>query len=297
MRGNPRIDDVPGSARIGMLHKPVTAFDGVHFVDPNEHTRRIRGGGSLLTGSGIGPIEPSGTHQPDLNSPASAYVGSGMLLFLGRESGTEIGQLIGETVYAHFDLGTGRWTSPVATPVDWSDDLPLSKRLRATPEIISLRDPVTDGYQAVVFQQVGLDGAAFMGTAMVDNVLDGVPRLAPGLPVHASLSRPGRGAIYGFRVMFDNGIYYLHYNDGPQVPDWPDHFVANADTAQDDSTYFHRGSPDEPDNGAIWQGTMFKLRGHYYLYYECYHSIGDVDAPYADYGALQAGSRLGFATA
>jgi hypothetical protein len=137
-----------------------------------------------------------------------------------------------------------------------------------------------------------------------------VPSLAAGAPIRTSLSRASGGAIYGFRVMFDNGVYYLHYNDGPQVPDWPDRFVlaatldpyagpwvANPETTPADSTYFRRGGPLEPDNAAIWQGTMFKHRGRYYLYYENYHAIDDVDHAYGDYANPQVGSRVGFATA
>ena len=149
-----------------------------------------------------------------------------------------------------------------------------------------------------------------MATALLEEVTTGVPALVPGMPVHESLARPSGRAIYGFRVLFDNGIYYLHYNEGPDVPDWPVRFVLAAaidpyagpwvvspSTLPDTSTYFRRGGALHPDNGAIWQGTMVKHRGQYYLYYEAYHSIGDVDTPYLDYADRQAGSRVGFATA
>ncbi len=42
---------------------------------------------------------------------------------------------------------------------------------------------------------------------------------------------------------------------------------------------------------------MFKHRGRYYLYYENFHAVDDVDQPYQSYSNPQAGSRVGFATA
>ena len=74
-------------------------------------------------------------------------------------------------------------------------------------------------------------------------------------------------------------------------------WVVNPTTAHPGSSYFQRGTELEPDNGATWQGAMFKHRGCYYLYYENYHSIGDVDRQYGDLADPQAGSRVGFATA
>jgi hypothetical protein len=42
---------------------------------------------------------------------------------------------------------------------------------------------------------------------------------------------------------------------------------------------------------------MVKHRGCYYLYYENFHAIHDVDTAYAEYANPQVGSRLGYATA
>jgi concanavalin A-like lectin/glucanase superfamily protein len=346
MRGNPRVDDRAGAARIGVLYGDVTAFDGIHFTDPNAALGNLTGG-TLLVGEVVpdAPILPTG--EPairQLNAPSTAYVGNGQVLFLARDFSHASGARppYDSVVFSRFDVTTGRWEHSVPRHLPWGEQpasepattagsgagpsatgpagtvgagevgtsRPGRPPIHGSPEVLSLRDPDLDAYQAVVFQQTGSPDAAVMATAMLANVTAGIPALAPGMPVHTSLSRPSGKAIYGFRVMFDNGIYYLHYNEGPVVPDWPDRFVlaaaldpyagpwiASPTTLPEDSTYFRRGSEFEPDNGAIWQGTMFKHRGRYYHYYECYHSLDDVDAPYENYSEPQAGSRVGFATA
>jgi len=319
LRGNPRIDGGYLGARIGMLHTPASAFDGIHFIDPNQDTGRLSGGAILTANRDLGPRFD--VDKPtNLNEPSSAYVGGKVLLFLGRESkrvdslvATESEQrYLSETTYARFDLTTGEWVTRVVREVDWSEYPVNGKRLFGTPEMISRRDPVTNEYNVVLFQQIS-DAAHgyFMATAIVVDAAAGQPQLAADMPVNRVLQRPGGAEIYGFRVMFDNGIYYLHYNEGPDVPDWPQRFVlataldpytgpwvVNPQTMDDSSDYFRRGLPDDPDNGAIWAGTMFKFRGHYYMYYENYHAIGDdVDDPYRHYVALQEGSRVGFSTA
>ena len=302
-----------------MLHSEVAAFDAIHFTDPNEATGLTSGGPLLLTGA---PNSESafapGSKQ--LNAPSTAYVGDGLLLFFGREGRlVETGQDgYGDAVYAHFDVRAGSWQQDEPQSLVWPQaggsatptQTVAKRQLHGSPEIVSLRNPDDDRYQAVIFQQTGPANEAVMATGLLDNVSSGEPTLAAGLPILTSLSRAAGGPIYGFRVMFDNGIYYLHYNDGPEVPDWPDRFVlaatldpyagpwvASPTTNTADSTYFRRGTELEPDNGAIWQGCMFKHRGRYYLYYENYHSIDDVDSQYENYADPQAGSRVGFATA
>lgn len=320
MRGNPRVDTRPSVARVGVLSRDVAKFDGVHFTDPNTPAAQLRGGTLLVSGSLHDAAVPTAPGSLQLNEPSTAYVGNGRVLFFGRESTVpEPGKArYGRLAYSRFDAGTAAWEHAAPQHVPWSDSGALTvtgppvpgPRLRGTPEIVSLRSPDDDSYQAVVFQQTGPAGAAVMTTALLVNVSAGVPTLAPERPVRTSLSRASGEAIYGFRVMFDNGIYYLHYNDGAQVPDWPDRFVlaaaldpsdgpwlANAATTRPESTYFRRGGRFEPDNAAIWQGTMFKHRGRYYLYYENYHAVGDVDQEYADYANPDVGSRVGFATA
>lgn len=316
MRGNPRVDGHTAAARIGVLHAAVSSYDAIHFIDLNVATT---GGTVLLSETEASANSASGPGSLDLNAPSTAYVGAGTLLFFGRESilteasHTNPGQL----VFSRFNAVSEAWEHPKPQYLDWSvprgSALPDSadrRRMHGSPELVSLRRPEDDRYQVVVFQQTGSPGKAVMAAALLTNVSAGVPTLAPGLPIHTSISRPSGGDIYGFRVMFDNGIYYLHVNDGPQVPDWPDRFILAATldpyagpwvvsptSVQADATYFSRGTELEPDNGAIWQGAMFKHWGCYYLYYENYHSIGDVDAQYAYYGNPQAGSRVGFATA
>jgi hypothetical protein len=283
-----------------VLHTDVSSFDALHFADPSD----------LLV--------PPSPHQ--LNAPATAYVGDGRLLFLGREFAAETDSAppVDTAVYSRFDVRIAAWEMPVPAQMAWGrapapDASPTQQTahlIHGSPEVVALREPDFDTYQAVVFQQTGPPGQAVMATALLSDVSAGVPALAPGMAVHTSLARPSGRAIYGFRVLFDNGIYYLHYNEGPHVPDWPDRFVlaaaldpyagpwvASPTTLPETSIYFRRGSALRADNGAIWQGTMVKHRGRYYLYYECFHSIGDVDAPYADYASPQAGSRVGFATA
>ncbi|MDX6296899.1 MAG: hypothetical protein QOI51_756, partial [Nocardioidaceae bacterium] len=306
MRGNPRIDNDPSKARIGALYTDVAAFDGIHFIDPNAASAEVRGGTILQSGPPTGVAGKPGIGTVQVNAPSTAYVGDGRLLFFGRQSSFEntATDTYGELVFSRFDVRTASWEHDVAQQLTWArppgsttgGELIQGQLLRGSPEVVSLRNPDDDSYEAVVFQQTGRAGHAEMATALLVNASAGQPTPAPGLPVFTSLSRAGGGAIYGFRVMYDNGIYYLHYNDGPQVPDWPDRFVlaaalhpytgpwaTNVETAQADSLYFRRGGELEPDNGAIWQGTMFKHRGQYYMYYENYHSVGDVDQAYADY--------------
>lgn len=108
--------------------------------------------------------------------------------------------------------------------------------------------------------------------------------------------------------MFDNGIYYINYNsDRDRIAgDWPDRFALAAslhpyaqpwvNSADNARPYFERGAENDHDNGAIWQAAMFKHRGNYYLRYENFHAIDNVDVPYQHYDDLHAGSRVGYAT-
>jgi hypothetical protein len=310
MRGNPRVDNRPDVARVGVLHADVPAYDGVHFDDPNAVT------GNLTGGTIIGA--PVGGPRRQLNAPSTAYVGQRRLLFLGRESGAAAADAdepaYAAVVFSRYDVTANAWEDEEPRRMAWSDpgqsDVGSAAVLRGSPEVVSLRDPDSDEYAVVVFQQTGGPGQAVMATALLTDVAGGVPTLVAGPPIHTSLARPSGGSIYGFRVLFDNGIYYLHYNEGPQVPDWPERFVlasaldpyagpwlVSPQTEDADSTYFRRGGAREPDNGAIWQGTMVKHRGNYYVYYENYHSAGDVNDAYAHYANPQVGSRVGYATA
>jgi len=62
-------------------------------------------------------------------------------------------------------------------------------------------------------------GTPYLGSIMLTHSLNG---RVEGLRNTPRDKQPYMGLVfYGFRVMFDNGIYYLHYNEEPQVPDWP----------------------------------------------------------------------------
>ncbi len=313
MRGNPRVNGRSAGGRIGVLLHSVGTFDALHFHDPN----RGQGlhGPTLLQEKTAPRLPPDEHVLFQLNSPSSAYAGGGLLLFVAKEIGTVGTERTRRLVYAYFDVRSGRWlhqepryVEMTASGVAAGGATPPS--LSGSPEVVSLRDPDDDGYRAVLYHQVVKTGSRLMAATGLHTEPGRAPTPDPALPTVTSLARPSNGAIYGFRVLFDNGIYYLHYNEGPHVPDWPLRFVLASAldpyagpwivsplTAGDDSTYFRRGSEFEPDNGAIWQGTMVKHRGCYYQYYENYHSIGDVNAPYQHYNAVQAGSRVGFATA
>lgn len=310
LRGDPRIDELPGVARVGVLSLPADAFDGIHFHDPNRH---LVGGTVISSESRAGATRPFRAGSYNLNAPSTAYIGSGRLAFFGNRSSRDAAGIRtgSHVVFATYDAESGAWEQPEPRPVPWSSrQSPALREVHGSPEVVGLRDPDHDRWQLVLLQQTGEPGRCEMVTLLLDTSGAADPVPVPHGLVHTGVARESGDSIYGFRVLFDNGIYYLHFNDGPHVPDWPDRFVLAATldpttgpwhvcaaTAGPDAAYFQRGGPFDPDNGAIWQGAMFKTGGHYYLYYENYHSIGNVDQQYADYDAPQAGSRLGFATA
>ena len=219
MRGNPRIANHPAKARIGALYADVGAFDGIHFSDPNATSAKDSGGTILESGPSPGVPGKSGGATMQLNAPSTAYVGDGRLLFFGRQSSSENAATgtYGELVFSRFDVRTGSWQHDEAQQLTWTrpersttgGELVQGRVLRGSPEVVSLRNPDDDSYEAVVFQQTGPAGHAEMATAMLVDASAGEPKPAPGLPVLRSLSRSGGGAMYGFRVMYDNGIYYL----------------------------------------------------------------------------------------
>jgi len=135
--------------------------------------------------------------------------------------------------------------------------------------------------------------------------------LDPSYPVRDQFPGSGVRRVYGQRVLFDNGIYFMNYNAGSSPEklrhDWPDRFrLASSlhpysgawhESGDNDRPYFTRGGEFDFDNAAIWQGAMLKYRGRYYLYYENFHAIDDVDQAYQNYDDIHAGSRVGYATA
>lgn len=328
MRGNPRVDGHAYGARIGVLDTTVDRFDGVHFDDPSrgitdlDQCKLVRGRDDPLY-----PDLQSRTPHLQVNNSGSAYVGGGRVLVFMNEMRGAVGDYPAYRVlaYAYYDAEANDWINRLTQYVDWSTmdpDDPNAERsgLIGTPELVALRDAETDDYQVILFH-LSADDAGIQAMTTTGLALDseGVPQLDPQLPSVRTISRSGTDsngtdratkAIYNFRVLFDNGIYYLHYSEGPRVPDWPTHFplcaaldpyagpwVRNVDTNADDATYFTRGDQFEPDNAAIWQGCMFKHRGRYYQYYENFHAIDDIDAPYQFYDHPHVGSRVGYAVA
>lgn len=329
MRGNPRVDEHSYGARIGVLDTTVRRFDGLHFDDPSrgitdlDECKLVRGRDDPLY-----PEHQNRTPHLQVNNSGSAYVGDGRVLLFMNETRNRVEGYPNYRVlaYAHYDVRVNDWVHQLSQYVDWSamdpgDPDAEFSGLYGTPELVSLRDADSDEYRVVLFHLSRDDttGIQSMTTTGLRLGPDGVPQLDPQLPSVRSLSRSGTDAngrdratkaIYNFRVLFDNGIYYLHYSEGPRVPDWPTHFplaaaldpyegpwVRNEDTNADKATYFTRGGGFEPDNAAIWQGCMVKHRGRYYMYYENFHAIDDINVPYQFYDHPHVGSRVGYAVA
>lgn len=303
-RGNPRYGSAHGAARLGIHSAPAERFDGIHFTDRNQ----------IVEGHEDPAPEVCRDHPPrdkrfQVNDPG-AVVTDGRIVIVARESRNRVAGYprFRRLISTSYDLQRSKWAEPVVRTVDWSQAdpaacYPILRGINGTPELFSLRDPV-DG-RDVIFLLYGSSTAA--GFRYEDCEL----RPAPEYP-----ARNGAADVwtYGQRILFDNGIYYLNYNSGSSpdklISDWPDRFrlassldpyarpwVQSADNDDKKRPYFVRGAPFDFDNAAIWHGSMFKHRGRYYLYYEAYHSVGNVDRPYADYDEIQAGSRVGYATA
>lgn len=316
MRGTPSHDGKRYGGRIGVLHQTGDGFDGVHFDDPHAGIADLDRCG-LLQGHHDTSSVRTKLDLPrfQLNEPSSAYVGDGRILVFANEKRSKFGRYpeFKRLVYSYYGTATQSWTSGTARTVPWSSMDPTDPSgkphgLLGGPELLSLRDPDTDEFRAVLFYQTRVRGQLVMTTAGLRIDAHGVPQPDPAMPPVPSIGRPNNKAIYSFRVLHDNGIYYLHYVEGPQVPDFPSRFVlasatdpyrgswvVSPATAGDDATYFTRGAQDDPDNGAIWGGDMVKHRGRYYLYYENWHATDDVDKAYQNYDELQSGSRVGYA--
>lgn len=347
MRGNstvPAPDKPYGTsygARIGLLDCDVAAFDGIHYTDHGQHATTLEDS-DLIQGRPETPGTQLSAFQD--NDPASSYVGDGHVLTFFKEkhkAGTSTGTQLS---YTYYDMTANDWlghqpgTFQIAQSVHWSympDPGRSGTNLNGGPAMVTLRDPDDNRYRVVLFYQTKDDG----DPAKLDMTTIGVmgfegagkPVLDPEMGRRQAFHRtdvegesPPRShkAIYNYRVLFDNGIYYFHYSDGPRVPDWPDHTVlvatlrpydgvwtkyapsdvdpSDADPSVVDPVgYFTRGGEYAPDNAAIWGATMLKHRGHYYLFYENYHCVDLThrDQQYYDYDNPQTGSRVGYATA
>ncbi|TDE14274.1 LamG domain-containing protein [Jiangella asiatica] len=319
MRGNPRVGGRSIGARIGVLETTVDTFDGIHFQDPSAGITDLDDCKLLQGPVDESPEEMRHQERFQLNDEGCAYVGDGRLLLFAKEFRNKVGDFPSyrRLIYGYYDVRADDWVDGESRYVDWSamdpgDPEAVFQGIEGTPELVSLRDPDTDDYRVLLYHQATTgDDRRVMGITGLRLAGDGVPVLDPEHPTVHSIGRPSNKVVYSFRVLFDNGIYYLHYAEGPQTPDWPDYFVlgaaldpyggpwiVNEDTNADDATYFRHGERYEPDNAAIWQGTMLKLRGRYYMYYENYHAIGtNLDQQYSNYNHPQAGSRVGYATA
>jgi hypothetical protein len=323
MRGNPDVAGPHGPAALGVLAVPAAAFDGLHFADPNAGVADLDRAELLRGNPDPAPREMREPFPRDerfqLNPPSVAYV-DGRLLVVTREFRNTVPPYpwYRRLAFGLYDPASGTWQRREARHVDWSRMDPADPDatfagIDATTELVSLRDPVTDRYALFLYHhpldEAGLFEGMVTGLALAgdDLVLD------PAYPTRTAYAGVDFDTVYGERILFDNGIYYLHYNAGSDPfkmsDDWPDRFAlaaalhpyapfvnsaANADPLR---PYFARGEELDHDNAAIWHGAMLKHRGRYYLYYENYHAVGNVDRPYEGYDAVAIGSRVGFATA
>jgi hypothetical protein len=317
MRGNPDHGGPHGLAALGTLARPADRFDGLHFTDvPGPHAL-LRGHPELSPDCADAPPRAD---RYQLNDQGMTVVGN-RILVLAREfrNRTPRGNRYKRLVYALLDPATGHWQTPEPRYADWSvmnaaDCFDTLRGLDATPEIFALREPGIQ--EEIVFLNMKRNTPEGVPTnGVVGMRLDGDSlRLHPGYPARDGVVKRSGDRIYGQRILFDNGIYYLHVNAGSTrerlARDWPDRFElyaaldpyagpwadsrANADPAR---PYFTRGGANDPDNGAIWQGTMLKYRNRYYLYYENFHVIENTEQAYDHYDAVHSGSRVGFATA
>lgn len=320
MRGNPRANGIHGPAQIGVHTSSQDTFDGIHFQDEQK----------VLTGhADVAPPAchdgAPGTHrfrQLQINDEGSAYVGAGKILVVMREFRNRVKGYppFMRLVFGMFDLKRESWDAPVVNTVEWSRQSNPEKcdsvfsGINATPEITALRDPTTDVY--TIFLYHGLQGYPGKVLPSAVSVLkyDGANLTLDSSHPTKHVLPQYEDHLYGQRILFDNGIYYMNFNAGtkPQKlrQDWCDLFklatslhpyaspwTESNDNANPSRPYFARGAANDFDNAAIWQGAMLKHQGRYYMYYENFHNIENPDQPYENYDHIQAGSRVGFATA
>lgn len=322
-RGNSRIGSISGVAQIGVLTAPAETFDGIHFADPNgnvdsEQAHLFRG--HLDTAPEIMREKSPRNIRFQVNDQGATYIGDGRVLVFAREFRNHVQPFpwYRRLVYNIYDVRAMQWEQGEGYYVEWSamdptDSLAQFTGIDGTPDVTALRDPVTDEYILFLFHQWWMtNGVPTTGiTGLQFNAEKGDLVLHPDYPTRETYTKPNADVTYGERVFFDNGIYYLHYNSDSDriIGDWPDRlalaaslhpytqpWVNSADNNNSDRPYFERGSEFDHDNAAIWSGQIFALRGRYYLYYEAFHAIDDVNVPYQNYDHLQAGSRLAFAT-
>jgi len=322
MRGNPVISEKHGNAQIGVLWTEDKNFDAIHFTDPSF---RDSTSGKIWILKGHRDTNKEGCNDKpprdkrfQLNDEGCVYIDGKVLVlcreFRNRNSKSEIFRRV---VMGIFDVSKRSWTEKEPVLMDWSRMNPDSCYakffgINATPEITLIRDPQTNEYIVLLFhvktrtEEQGyqaVTGFGFDGQRL---------NLHPLYPERNSVCKHNNDYIYGERILFDNGIWYMNINahSNKLDRDWPDRFelytsldpyegpwCGSSENTNPEKPYFSRGDEFDPDNGAIWQGAMLKYRNHYYMYYENFHVIDNVEVPYEHYDHLQSGSRVGFAVA
>lgn len=319
MRGNSRANNIHGAAQIGALTAAAQDFDGIHFDDAS----RVITGHTDIAPPACRDGAPNTNRylQLQINDEGAAYIGKRKIIVVAREfRNAQPGkEWYRRLVFGTYDIDKRRWDSSVVNPVAWSvQSNPAScdsvySGIDATPEITALRHPTTDEYEIFLYHMAkyvpGVSPARISGLRYDGQQLN----LNSRYPQKEMLEGYG-DRFYGQRVLFDNGIYYMNFNAGSTVEklrhDWCDRFklatslhpynqawTESADNSNPSRPYFARGAENDFDNAAIWQGAMLKFHGRYYMYYENYHNVENVNRPYEDYNHIQTGSRVGFATA
>lgn len=317
MRGNPDINGPHGSAAIGMLTMTQEDFDGIHFNDLNADELKDQKIG-LLRGNKESDINCHDAvprnERLQVNDEGMVYC-NGKILIVLREFRNAVAGFskFRRITYGLFDPFQQRWDTNEVQPVTWSVMDPSNclgqlKGLNGTPDLTAIKDLVTG--QTIILMYFEQDGKGMVTGLSYDGKS---LQLHPDYPPKASISKSNNDRTYGQRLFFDNGIYYINVNSGSDKAklkvDWPDKFelfsslnpyssswIESADNSNETRSYFTRGNENDPDNGAIWQGTIFKYRNHYFMYYENYHSVNDINKPYDQYDKVNSGSRVGFAT-
>lgn len=313
MRGNPL---ARRPSRIGMLTLDRDRFDGLRFPDPTQEELAPQ---LLLANDGLCP-------GSQINDQGTVWLPPNRMLLMCRQTGRGRSRAL---VYGLYDMTSGKWTPQQAFTVPWSQMDPecagAMPWYNGTPELVAVRHPETNELVIYLYHEwPDAEDAPRYDTKITPMRFDereGLMLTGParGIGVHNADWSDRHRRTFGFRVFFDNGIYYMHFN-AASLPrgifrDWPDVFrlasalspegpwvISEASVARSEPYYFERGKPYDFDNGAIWHGSVLKLDGRYYMYYEFMHTIfQDVDHSYLDwrgeYGLPETGSRVGLAIA
>ena len=325
MRGNPDIKGKHGNAQIGVLSCDSKDFDGIHFNDYNQG-QKMMGTTGVLKGHQDNNADcsddiPRNSHF-QLNDQSCVYI-DGKILMVCREfrNSNNKSNKFKRLVLGAYLIHEQTWEKETPDILLWSYMDPDScfghlNGIDATPEIILLRDPVSDKHNVFLYHHtydklLNDRPSSKKGSSSVSGFYYDGNTLVPDdkYPEKLVIVKSGKDALYGERILFDNGIWFMNVNAHSVLldKDWPDRFelYTSLDPYQGpwcpssdnytDRPYFTRGDQYDPDNGAIWQGEMLKYRNHYYMYYENYHVINDPEKMYENYDHPQTGSRVGLA--